>query len=245
MQLKRSHQRDLATAAMTILLALLVACSGGDDSGPLTAAEAEAVASNALLVIGDLPANDWSESDSQAGLGSLIPSGIGDVDLDILPDACQGLEDAIGNLPALLGDTTPLATAGRSFTATGQLLNLQAVSTTVVVFENVDGAEQAAASLDDALSADNLEGCILAASIPVGDGGGVQIVEFSLSTPSYALADSTALILPINLSVDLHAFQRGNVLALYVGLEINSSALESEHAGLLTTFANRVGEAQN
>jgi hypothetical protein len=52
------------------------------------------------------------------------------------------------------------------------------------------------------------------------------------------------LILPINLSFDLHAFQRDNVLALYVGLAVNSEELAEEHAGLLTAFANRVTEAQ-
>jgi hypothetical protein len=156
----------------------------------------------------------------------------------------------MGNLPALLGDTTPLATSSRTFTSVGQLLNLDAVSSSVVVFKNADDARAAAEVLDQSFSADNLEGCIQATVLP-GSDSGLQVVDFSISTPSYALADSTALrasidaialILPINLTLDLNAFQRDNVLALYVSLEVNSDVLEGEQAALLSTFANRVDE---
>ena len=255
MFLEHGRHRLVAAGALVAALAFLAACSGGDDAGPLTAAQADTIADEALLAIGDLPEGDWEQDDAQTGLAGLVPNTGGvDVDFDLLPEACQVLEDAIGNLPALLGDTTPLATSSRSFTAAGQLLNLQAVSTSVVVFEEADGARQAAALLEDSFSPDSLEGCIQASVAPIGDGAGIQIVDFSLSTPIYALDDSTALtatidaialIIPINISVDLHAFQRDNVLALYVGLEVNSSALAGEHAALLATFANRIAEAQS
>ena len=244
----------LRAAAITVLaalaLALLGACSGGDNDNPLTAAQAETIANDALLVLADLPGADWDQQEAQAGLDGLVPAGAGDVDLDVLPEECQALEDAMGDLPALLGDTTPLATSSRTFTSVGQLLNLDVVSASVVVFKDADDARAAAEVLDESFSADNLEGCIQAAIIPGGDNG-LQVVDFAISTPSYALEDSTALrasidaiavILPINLTLDLNAFQRDNVLALYVSLEVNSDLLEGEQAALLTTFANRVDE---
>jgi len=242
----------IALGILGMALALVAACSDSDGSGPLTAAEAEEIASQALLIVDDLPDGDWDQQESQAGLEGLVPGGADDLDFDILPDACRVFEDAIGDLPALLGDASPLATASRTFTDVGQLLNLDALSATVVVFEEADGARDAAALLDAAFSADNLEGCIQAAIIPAGDDG-LQIVEFSLTTPTYALSDSTALtasieaialILPVNVTIELHAFQRANVLALYVGVQINSERLSDEQAGLLATFVNRIEEAQ-
>jgi hypothetical protein len=238
--------------AAAVLAGLLVACSGDDDAGPLTASQASAIAADALLVSGDLPDGEWDQSEAQTAIEDLLPDTGDLVDLEILPAACEALEDAIGNLPALLGDAAPLATASRSFLQTGQLFDLQNVSATTVVFEDASDAEAAAELLAEAVSTDNLESCILAAAVPASEAT-VQIVEFSITTPRYALEDSTALtieidaialILPINLSFDLHAFQRDNVLALYVGLTVNSEDLAEEHAGLLTAFANRVTEAQ-
>ncbi len=247
----RFRARAAAIATIALAITVLAACSG-DDSGPLSAEEAEAIAANALLELGDLPDADWSQEESQSGLEGLVPGDAGDIDLDILPEACQVLEDAIGDLPSVLGEAEPLATGSRTFTATGRLLNLDAVSSTVVVFEEASGAEDAAGVLEDAFSIDNLEDCIQQAIVPAGDDG-LQIVEFSFTTPSYALADSTALaanieaialILPINVGLDLHVFQRGNVLALYVAVAVNSDELDDSHAELLATFANRIEEAQ-
>lgn len=254
-QMFTSRLRHRLSLLGTVLLSLafLGACSGDGDSGPLSAADAEAIAASALLERADLPDADWDQQESQTGLGGLVPGGAGDIDLDILPDACQVLEDVIGDLPALLGESSPLHTSSRTFTATGQLLNLDAVSSTVAVFEEASGAEDAAALVEDAFSIDNLEGCVQQAIVPAGDDG-LQIVEFSFTTPSYALADSTALtakidaialILPVNVSLEMHAFQRDNVLALYVAVTINSDELDDEHAGLLATFANRIEAAQS
>ncbi|MDA0351883.1 MAG: hypothetical protein O3A10_06695 [Chloroflexi bacterium] len=246
------RHRLVAMITVGLLVAVLGACSGGGGSDPLTAAQAEQIATDALLVRADLPEADWKQEESQAGLEGLIPGGGGGAGIDILPEACQSLEDAIGNLPAVLGDANPLATSSRTFSATGTLLNLKAVSTSVVVFADADGAAAAAGALGDAISADNLEGCIQAAFVPAGDND-IQIIEFTLARPSYALEGSTALsaqidaialILPINLTLDLHAFQRDSVLALYVAVQINTSDLTDEHAALLVAFANRVGEAQ-
>ena len=239
--------------AIAVLAGLLIACSGDDDGGPLTAAQASAIAADALLVEADLPTGEWNQSEAQTALEDLLPDTGDLVEIDILPAACQVLEDAIGDLPALLGDSAPLATASRSFLQTGALFDLQNVSSTTVVFESASDAEAAAALVADAVSTDNLESCIQAAVIPAAEAT-VQIVGFSITTPSYALGDSTALtimiealalILPINVSFDLHSFQRDNVLGLYVGLAVNSDELVDEHASLLASFAARVETAQN
>lgn len=248
--LDHGRLRRLGAGVLLGALALLAACSGNDDGGALSIARAEAIAAEALLDLGDLPDDDWQRSEAQIEFSELIPGG---ADLDLLPTQCQALEDAIGDLPALLGDVTPLATSNRSFASAGQRLDFRAVSSSVVVFAEPAGAEQAAAILKEAFTPDSLEACITATALPIG-GADIQIVDFSLATPAYALADSTALtatiqavalIIPIELTIDLHAFQRDNALALYVGLELNSSDLAGEHAGLLTTLANRVQEAQN
>lgn len=249
----RFRHQLTAAALAAVGLVLVAACSGGDDDGPLSAAEAGSIATAALLERSDLPEADWDQQEAQAGLDGLVPGGAGDIDLDILPEACQLLEDAMSDLPGLLGDSAPLSTQSRTFSAAGQLLNLDAVSATVAVFEKPADAEAAAAIVEDAFAIDNLEACVQQAIVPAGDDG-LQIVEFSFTTPSYALEDSTALtveigaialILPVNVSLDVHAFQRDNVLALYVAVAVNSDQLEDEHAALLTTFANRIEAAQN
>lgn len=248
----RFRHQLIAVGLATVGLLLVAACSS-DDAGPLAAAEAESIADAALLERSDLPEADWEQQDAQAGLEGLVPGGAGDIDLDILPEACQVLEDVISDLPGLLGDSAPLATQSRTFSAVGQLLNLDAVSTTVAVFEQPVDAEAAATIVEDAFALDNLEACVQQAIVPAGDDG-LQIVEFSFTTPSYALEDSTALtvnigaialILPVNVSLDVHSFQRDNVLALYVAVAVNSDQLKNEHATLLTTFANRIEAAQN
>ena len=246
---RRLRRATVTLGILALAVALLAACSGDDSK--LSTADAEAIAAASLLERTDLPDADWQQQESQAGLDGLVPGGAGDLDLDVLPEACQVLEDAISDLPALLGEHAALASASRTFSATGQLLNLDAVSTTVLVFEQPDAAEQAAVIVDDAFSVDSLEDCVQQAIIRAGDDG-LQIVEFSFTTPAYALEDSTALtanieaialILPIGVRLDVHAFQRDNVLALYIAVAINSDQLEDEQAALLATFANRIEEA--
>jgi hypothetical protein len=245
---------DLLRLVALLAVAMLVAgaCSGGG-SETLSAGDAAAIAADSLLVVEDLPAADWQQEESQTSLDGLIPDAAGDAQLDLLPDACAPLEEAISDLPALLGEAEPLNTSSRTFSAAGQLVNFKAVSSNVVVFDTSDGASDAAEALGEALSADNLEDCLQAAVLPAGDNG-LQITDFSLSTPDYALEDSTALrvsveatalIIPIKLSLDIHSFQRDHVLGLYVALELNSDDLEAANGQLLETFAERIETAQD
>ena len=57
-----------------------------------------------------------------------------------------------------------------------------------------------------------------------------------------ASADSTAGSAP-SYATDLHAFQRGEVLALYFTTEIESDLLAEHTAALLATFEQRVQDA--
>ena len=235
-----------------LALGLFAACGGGDGSTTLTADEAQQVADAALLVVGDLPAGAWEQEEEQASLGELLPTG-GDLGTDAdIPAECQAFEAAMGDLSGTLGDVEPIASSGRSFSIVGQTLSAQIVSSTVLVFENSDDAAAASEALQSAFDADGIEDCLLSALGPISEAG-IQVEEFTVITPDYALEDSTALrvqvdafafILPIKLGIDIHIFDRGNALAMYLALELNGEELESLNGDLLETFAERIESAQ-
>ena len=238
-------------AALT--LGLLVACGGGDSTTTLTADQAQEVADAALFVIGDLPAGNWEQDEEQASLDQLLPTG-GDLDAEMdVPPQCQAFQSAMGDLPALLGDIEPIASSGRSFAIVGDTLSAQIVSSTVLVFERSEDANTASEALQSAFDTDGVQDCLLSAMGPIADAG-IEIDEFTADRPSYALDDSTGLsirvdavafILPIQLAIDVHIFDRGNALAMYLALELNGEDLQTLHGDLLETFAGRLEDAQN
>ena len=251
LQLTRTSRLALpGIAALT--LGLLAACGGGDGSTTLTAAEAQEIADAALLVVGDLPAGDWEQEEEQASVQELLPGGSGvDADLNV-PEECQAFQAALTDLSGTLGDVEPIASSGRSFSVIGDTLSAQIVSSTILVFEHSEDAAAAGDALQQAFAADGVEGCLLSALGPISEAG-IEIGEFNVATPAYALDDSTSLrveidafafILPIQLAIDIHIFDRGNALAMYLALELNGEDLKALHGGLLETFAGRVEDVQ-
>lgn len=236
----------------TLALSLLAACGGDEGSTTLTVAEAQAVADSGLLVLADLPQGDWEQEEEQASVSELLPAGA-DLGSDVdVPEACQAFADAMNDLPATLGDVQPIASSGRSFSIIGQTLSAQVVSTTVLVFADTADADAASNALQTAFDADGIEACLLSALGPISEAG-IEINEFRVDRPDYALDDSTALqikvdavafIVPIQLGIDIHIFDRGNALAMYLALQLNDEDLQPLHGDLLETFAGRVEDAQ-
>ncbi|MBT5773130.1 MAG: hypothetical protein HOH95_02025 [Dehalococcoidia bacterium] len=247
------NSRWALSGIAALALGLLVACGGGDDTTTLTAEQAQQVADAALFVIGDLPAGDWEQDEEQASIDQLLPTG-GDLNADLdVPAECQTFQSAMSDLPALLGDVEPIASSGRSFAIVGDTLSAQLVSSTVLVFERSEDATAASEALQNALDTDGIQDCLLSAMGPIADAG-IEIAEFTADRPDYALDDSTGLsirvdavafILPIQLAIDVHIFDRGNSLAMYLALELNGEELQTLHGDLLEIFAGRVEDAQN
>lgn len=158
----------------------------------------------------------------------------------------------MGDLPALLGDIEPIVSSGRSFVIVGDTLSVQIVSSTVLVFERSEDANAASEALQDAFGTDGIQDCLLSAMGPIADAG-IEIGDFTADRPDYALDNSTglsirvdvAVILPIQLAIDVHIFDRGNALAMYLAFELNGEELQTLHGGLFKTFAGRVEDAQN
>jgi len=255
MELHLARPSRFALAAIAALsLGLLAACGGDEGSTTLTAVEAQELAAAGLLVLSDLPEGDWEQQEEQASVSELLPTDTG-VDFDgavDVPEACQAFADAMSDLPATLGDVEPLATSGRSFSIIGELLDAQVVSSTVLVFADSADAATASEALQSAFDGDAIEGCLLSALGPVSEAG-IEVDEFRVDRPGYALEESTALhisidavafILPIQMGIDLHIFDRGNALAMYLALELNGDNLDEVHGGLLQTFAGRLEGAQ-
>lgn len=253
MKLHLTHASRWALPGIIALaLGLLTACGGDEGSTTLTEAEAQAVAEAGLLLLADLPAGEWEQQNDQESIGELLPA---DADLDPnmdVPEACQAFADAMIDLPATLGGVLPLATSGRAFSIIGETLSAQVISSTVLVFADSEDASTASDALQAAFDPDSIEACLLSALGPISEAG-IEVNDFRVDRPDYALDDSTGLrisadavafILPIELGVDLHIFDRGNALALYLALELNGEDLEAVHGGLLETFAVRVEEAQ-
>jgi hypothetical protein len=253
MKLHLTHASRWALPAIIALaLGLLAACGGDEGSTTLTEAEAQTVADAGLLQLDDLPTGEWEQENDLASIGELLPA---DTDLgsDIdVPEVCQAFADAMSDLPATLGDVEPIATSGRSFSIIGETLSAQVISSTVLVFAESEDASAASGALQAAFDTDAIEACLLSALGPISEAG-IEVDEFRVDRPDYALDDSTGLrisvdavafILPIELGVDLHIFDRGNALAMYLALELNADDLEAFHGGLLETFAGRVEAAQ-
>ena len=246
------HFPLLLAAVAALALGGATACNGGDT---LTEADAEAIAAEALLVVGDLPVGSWDEQESQPALGELFGD-TGDRGESLgteFPAECDGLLAAITDLASIVGDREPLAVASRSFTSGSELFEVGAIASSVLVFAAADRASDALDALDEALDADRLEACVLATA-DLGEGEGFQITDFKLLKPDYALDGSVALrleiravalILPIAVDVDLHAFQRNHVLAILLSAAINGDHDDEADAALLDTFEDRVVDAQN
>ena len=254
MNLTPTHIARWALPGIAALsLGLLAACGGGDDSTTLTAEEAQAVADAGLLVLADLPAGDWTQEEDQASIQDLLPTDTGlDTNVDV-PEACQAFQAAMSDLPSTLGEVQPIASSGRSFSIVGNTLSAQVVSSTVVVFEHSEDAAAASDALQTAFDADGVQNCLLSALGPINEAG-LEIEEFRVDKPDYALDDSTGLhvqvdavafILPIQLGIDVHIFSRGNALAMYLALDLNGDDLAALHGDLLKTFAARVEDAQS
>lgn len=242
----------LLAAVAALALGGATACNRGDT---LTEADAERIAAAALLVVGDLPAGSWDEQQSQSSLGDLFGDvGVFDETLGAqLPEECAAIFEAVTDLTAILDGSEPLAVASRSFTSGAELFEARAIAGSVVVFADPADAAAAAKAIDQAFDPDRLEPCLLAA-VDLGEAEGLQVTDFSLNRPNYALDRSTALrleiraralIIPIAVDIDLHAFERDHVLAIYTSLAINADESDATAPGLLETFEGRIVDAQN
>jgi len=145
-----------------------------------------------------------------------------------------------------------VASSGRSFSDIGDTLDARVVSTSVLVFAEEESARAASNALAEVLDSDGLEDCLTSALGPMTEAG-ISIEEFRIDRPDYALdgaaglhiqVEAVAFILPINLGIDVHIFNRGHALAMYLAFELNGEELAASNAELLAAFAQRVEEAQ-
>jgi hypothetical protein len=98
----------------------------------------------------------------------------------------------MGDLSGTLGGIEPIASSGRSFSIVGQTLSAQIVSSTVLMFAHSDNAAAASEALQSTFDADGIEDCLLSALGPISEAV-IQMEEFTVITPDYALEYSTAL----------------------------------------------------
>ena len=236
-------------ASLALLAVGLTACDGGDDR--LGAEEAARVASDAQLRREDLPAADWTLEESKTAEAALLGALGEDGEADALNiRECEDLRRVTGRAQA--GAKEPLATGSRLFESEGEQLSTRVVTSSISVFEQAGDAEGATAGVERALEPAALEPCIRAAFAPA-EALGLTVSKLQVTRPAHAVGGSHAARaeveaaagpFPVRFVLELHAFDRGQTLAVLGFVDLNSDLVSSKASDLVRTFERRVSDAQ-
>lgn len=250
--------RTALFAAAIGLFALIAAC-GGDGDGDatpeprvLTAEEAATLAQSALLTQEDLPNADWTVEDVDRLEGEQSEGGPSD-DLFGSTPACQEIAAAFEQLGA--DETTDsLANLERSFETSddGSLMMRSVLSGIVVPDPSVD-VDETFASLREVLTADSIRPCFEAGMVAaMEDEGGLVVSRIDVDTPEnvvengVAIAmdlEAIALVVPLNLRLELHMWPAGQAVGNLMVMEMNSDLLARNMGSILENAQQRLAEA--
>ncbi len=247
-----------ALAALTSLVAL--GCSS--EAEPLTAEQAAAVAADGLLTEEDLPSAEWeiAEGEEAASDGGEDAVGPDTDDLFANTEACQDLEAAIEELigrdDETTEDTPPLAEASRSFDFGGDdQLIFRSVQASVSVPADPAEVDAGFEALREVMNADTVRPCFESAFTEALAGGGEMGVTISridvtepakVSDDAIALAidlEAIAVIIPINLHLEMHFWPEGPAVGELMLMELNSELLADSAPEILEAARARLAAA--
>jgi len=238
-------------AGLVGLLLLTAAC--GESSDSLSTEEATRVADAAVLQLADLPGEGWTQEVGQAG--SLLDFSTFSADGSDPTDTpeCAAFTAAAESVSQALEGTDPVAETNSGFRSGNETtLELAVVTSSIAVFPTVGDAETAAQAFATLVNGNSLKSCFESV-FNANEAEGLVINQLDASTPDVTAPGGTAvrvdleavaLIFPINLTIEIHSFQRDHTLAVLLALGLNSDTLGGDAAGVITqAFAQRVEAA--
>ena len=217
------------------------------DDGDTASTAASIITSDAddlLLKDDDLPQRTWFSSDSQ---GLVVE--FADATAALFSTVqCQGLDELVFNLEA--SGPTARDSEARIF-RTGGGFNFGRIMTGVAVFNSVADADRAFANSRDVLSGAQIAACF-ASGVAEAQSEAQRVaasLNASLGDPDFLLQGAAgqqahieggAAGISINVDLQIHTFQRANVVALFSTVISNDAALVAAIPQILCTFEQRV-----
>ncbi|GMU41002.1 MAG: hypothetical protein AMXMBFR23_18680 [Chloroflexota bacterium] len=247
MSLTTASRRRAAALAGLAALGLLMAACGGDSKKVITAEQAPTVAEAALIAMTDLPASEWEDTtDESAGEDSATDG------LFAESPACQQFDAAFEGVAAGTS-VEPLAEATRNFSSGNmEALVMREVQSQIAVMpEDFDTAARVA-EIKGLFTAEALQPCFEEA-FAAAFGAEVTINSLTVTNPTVTANDDAgavavdlaalAVILPINVHMEVHFWSEGQVGATLLFLEMNSDLVQTGRDALVQAAAKRVTDA--
>lgn len=210
-----------------------------------------AVAEAALLTVADLTPGDWTQLDDFAFVSSALTNS----EVALALPSCDDFEAALAVLEDGAAGPSPLAFSSRDLFQGDELAGIRFLTVAAVY-----GSEEEAATVWLAsraiLESDSFEACLLEelaiarSDIEEVDG---TVRALDLFAPNFALSDSASLAIAVDVfledfdlvgDMELHAFQRGRVVALFLSGRTNYSSPFEPVVPALTGFESNVVAAQ-
>ena len=233
----------LVTVAYLVTAGAATPSSGDGDPAdsptPITTADAE----DLLLEDDDLPQRVWSVVDSQ---GFVVEFGNATAVL-FSNTSCGGLDDLILNLEAFGPDVADSAT--RSFRS-GAGFDFGRLITGIAIYDSVADATTVFDNARDALNSGALLACF-AGGITEAEAAAAAVgasVSSAFGDPDFLLQgaagqqahiEAGAAGIGVNVDMQIHTFQRANVVALFATVISNDAALVAAIPQILCTFEQR------
>jgi len=249
----------LLGAALTALTSL-VALGCSSEAEPLTAEQAAAVVAAGLLTEEDLPSADWTVTEGEDAASEDEAIGPDTDDLFANTEACQDLqaaiEEVLGSEAAAAEETPSLAEATRTFEFGGdEQLAMRSVEASVSVPADPADVEAGFEALREVMNADAVRPCFESAFTEALSGGeemGVTISRIDVTEPAKVNDDAVAIaidleaiavIIPINLHLEMHFWPEGPAVGQLMIMELNSELLKDSAPEILEAARTRLAAA--
>ncbi|MGE3960307.1 MAG: hypothetical protein AB7F65_01330 [Dehalococcoidia bacterium] len=247
----------IAGTAAAVLAALFsAACSSEEE--PLTAEQAAAIAQAGLLTQDDLPSAEWVVTEgAQEDTDGEVDDPTDTDDLFANTEACQALDEAMtaAGFTDEGGAFSPLAEAERSFDFEGgESLVARSVQAGVLVRPEASDIDEAFEALREVMSADAVRPCLESAFTESlgGDESGLTISTINVTDVEKVTDDgvgigldveAVALIIPINLHMEIHMWPEGPAAGQLILMELNSETVQDATPEILEAARTRLAEA--
>ena len=242
---------------------LIAACGGGDDNGgganasgrtaQVSVADAERIATAALLTVGDLPNEvTWTVSEDTGDAGDTADEAGADDSFQTAP-ACEGFRELSDAEEQGLGGVQEIQRRSVEFENEEGFTGVN-LDHDIIIYGSERDARTAFARGREILNdTKGLQDCFQAAlADPFTAEEGVDLKKIEVSKGDGAVNGDVSVVvvievdaggLEIRFDLEMHAFQRGPAISLVNTSAINNNTLSSELDGLVKLVEGRLSEA--
>ncbi len=246
-------RRGAGLAVCALVASVVLACSGGGEEEPVTAEQAAAIVAAGLLAEEDLPSATWEaeETDNLTQDDAASEDGLEDPDdLFASTPACQAVSEI---LQAANEDSTPLADIERAFNNGDGGLVARGVTSNIFVPDPSLDIDEQFDRLSDVFTPDGMRACFedgFRASLEGEEGvviSGIEVYAPETVAPGgIGLAmdlEAIALIIPIELHLEMHMWPEGPAVGSLMIMEMNSELLRENAGDIVDNAHSRLAAA--